>query len=152
MLGIYFYCMSHYVNFNACFFAETFQPMNAALTFQIGLNDSARAIRGKFTFAGPVNQDLPYDDPVGFVNPPCHLMQFIALFAVAEGLICLFPVFQNRMGRPRQFWYIRSDWCSSVPRRRSAHDHQPHCHSDWINQWNQLWPAANARTNGTYWI
>ena len=34
------------------FFAETFQPINAALTFQIGLNDSARAIRGKFTFAG----------------------------------------------------------------------------------------------------
>ena len=34
------------------FFAETFQPMNAALTFQIGLNDSARAIRGKFAFAG----------------------------------------------------------------------------------------------------
>ena len=34
------------------FFAETFQPMNAALTFQIGLNNSARAIRGKFTFAG----------------------------------------------------------------------------------------------------
>ena len=26
--------------------------MNAALTFQIGLNDSARAIRGKSTFAG----------------------------------------------------------------------------------------------------
>ena len=26
--------------------------MNAALTFQIGLNDCARAIRGKFTFAG----------------------------------------------------------------------------------------------------
>ena len=34
------------------FFAETFQPMNAAVTFQIGLNESARAIRGKFTFAG----------------------------------------------------------------------------------------------------
>ena len=34
------------------FFAETFQPMNAAVTFQIGLNDSARAIRRKFTFAG----------------------------------------------------------------------------------------------------
>ena len=34
------------------FFAETFQPMNAALTFQIGLNDCARAIRGKITFAG----------------------------------------------------------------------------------------------------
>ena len=34
------------------FFAETFQPMNAAVTFQIGLNDCARAIRGKFTFAG----------------------------------------------------------------------------------------------------
>ena len=33
------------------FFAETFQPTNAALTFQIGLNDCARAIRGKFTFA-----------------------------------------------------------------------------------------------------
>ena len=33
------------------FFAETFQPMNAALTFHIGLNDSARAIRGKFMFA-----------------------------------------------------------------------------------------------------
>ena len=44
--------MSHYVDFNACFFAETFQPMNAAVTFQIGSNDSARAIRGKFTFAG----------------------------------------------------------------------------------------------------
>ena len=29
------------------FFAETFQPMNAAVTFQIGLNESARAIRGK---------------------------------------------------------------------------------------------------------
>ena len=35
------------------FFAETFQPMNTALTFQIGLNDCARAIRGKFTFAVP---------------------------------------------------------------------------------------------------
>ena len=34
------------------FFVETFQPMNAALTFQIGLNDCARVIRGKFTFAG----------------------------------------------------------------------------------------------------
>ena len=34
------------------FFAENFQPMNAALTFQIGLNDSVWAIRGKFTFAG----------------------------------------------------------------------------------------------------
>ena len=34
------------------FFAETFQPMNAAVTFQIGSNYSARAIRGKFTFAG----------------------------------------------------------------------------------------------------
>ena len=34
------------------FFAETFQQMNAALTFQIGLNDSARSIGGKFTFAG----------------------------------------------------------------------------------------------------
>ena len=34
------------------FFAETFQPMNAAVIFQIGLNDSARAIRGKFTFTG----------------------------------------------------------------------------------------------------
>ena len=34
------------------FFAETFSPMNATLTFQIGLNDSAWAIRGKFTFAG----------------------------------------------------------------------------------------------------
>ena len=33
------------------FFAETFQPMNAALTFQIGLNDCARAILGKFTLA-----------------------------------------------------------------------------------------------------
>ena len=44
--------MSLYVDFNACFFAVTFQPMNAALTFQIGLNGCARAIRGKFTFAG----------------------------------------------------------------------------------------------------
>ena len=34
------------------FFVETFKPMNAAVTFQIGLNDSAWAIRGKFTFAG----------------------------------------------------------------------------------------------------
>ena len=34
------------------FFAETFQPMNAAVTFQIGLKDSARAIRGTFTFEG----------------------------------------------------------------------------------------------------
>ena len=33
------------------FFSETFQQMNAALTFQIGLNDCARAIRGKITFA-----------------------------------------------------------------------------------------------------
>ena len=39
MLVIYFNCMSHYVDFNTCFFAETFQPMNAALTFQIGLYD-----------------------------------------------------------------------------------------------------------------
>ena len=34
------------------FFAETFQPMNAAVTFQIGLSDCARAILAKFTFAG----------------------------------------------------------------------------------------------------
>ena len=34
------------------FFVETFQLMNAAVTFQIGLNDSTGAIRGKFTFAG----------------------------------------------------------------------------------------------------
>ena len=34
------------------FFAETFQPMNATLIFQTGLNDCARAIRGIFTFAG----------------------------------------------------------------------------------------------------
>ena len=34
------------------FFAETFQPMNATLTFQIGLNDCTQAIRGKFMFAG----------------------------------------------------------------------------------------------------
>ena len=34
------------------FFADTFQPMNAALTFRIDLNDCARAIGGKFTFAG----------------------------------------------------------------------------------------------------
>ena len=34
------------------FFAVTFQPMEAAVTFQTALNDSARAIRGKFTFAG----------------------------------------------------------------------------------------------------
>ena len=35
--------MSHYVDFNAtqAFFAETFQPMNAALKFQIGLNQIA---------------------------------------------------------------------------------------------------------------
>ena len=44
--------MSDYVDFNACFFAETNQPMNPALPLQIGLDDCARAIRGKFTFAG----------------------------------------------------------------------------------------------------
>ena len=44
-----FDCMSHYVDFKACFFEEIFQPMNAALTFQIGLNDCARANRGKFS-------------------------------------------------------------------------------------------------------
>ena len=45
--------MSDYVDFKRMlFFAETFQPMNAALTFRIGLNDSARAIRGIFTFSG----------------------------------------------------------------------------------------------------
>ena len=38
--------MSHYVDLNTRFFAETFQPMNAALTFQIGLNGCARAIQG----------------------------------------------------------------------------------------------------------
>ena len=36
------------------FFAETLQPMNAALTFHIGLNDSARAIRGKLQVHGKV--------------------------------------------------------------------------------------------------
>ena len=46
MLVICFNCMSHYVDFNACFFAETFQPMNAALTFLIGLNDSAGRFEG----------------------------------------------------------------------------------------------------------
>ena len=34
------------------FSRRLFSPMNAAVTFQIGLKDSARAIRGKFTFAG----------------------------------------------------------------------------------------------------
>ena len=43
--------MSHYKDFNACFFTDTFQPRNATLTFQIGLNDCAQAIRGKFMFA-----------------------------------------------------------------------------------------------------
>ena len=32
-------------------FAEMLQPMNAVLTFLIGLNDCIRAIRGQFTFA-----------------------------------------------------------------------------------------------------
>ena len=32
-------------------FAETFQPMSAALTYQIGLNDCTRVIQVKFTFA-----------------------------------------------------------------------------------------------------
>ena len=36
------------VDFNECFLVETFQPMRAALTFQIGLNDYARVI---LTFA-----------------------------------------------------------------------------------------------------
>ena len=49
-----------YIFFIAChtmwilthaFYAETFQPMNAALTIQIGLTDCARAILRKFTFA-----------------------------------------------------------------------------------------------------
>ena len=31
---------------------ETFQPIKAALTFRIDLNDCTQAIRGKFTFAG----------------------------------------------------------------------------------------------------
>ena len=50
------------------FFAETFQPMNAALTFQIGLNACAQAIRRKFKFAGAwqsfqrIRTDvIPYD-------------------------------------------------------------------------------------------
>ena len=51
MLVGYFNCMSHYVDFNACFFRGDFSA-NAALTFQIGLNDCARAIQGKFMFAG----------------------------------------------------------------------------------------------------
>ena len=47
--------MSHNVDFDACFFffAETFQPMNAALTFQIGLIDCALVIRGKLTHEVP---------------------------------------------------------------------------------------------------
>ena len=40
-----------YVDFNAYFFTKTFQPMNVPLTFQIGLNDFASVIPGKFTFA-----------------------------------------------------------------------------------------------------
>ena len=40
-----------HVDFKEGFFTESFQLMSAALTFQIGLNDCARVIRGKFTFA-----------------------------------------------------------------------------------------------------
>ena len=43
--------MSHYVDFNACFFRGDFSANDAAVTFQIGLNDSAQAIRGRFAFA-----------------------------------------------------------------------------------------------------
>ena len=50
MLVIYFNCMSHYVDFNACFFRGGFSANECSS--DIGLNDSARAIRGKFTFAG----------------------------------------------------------------------------------------------------
>ena len=57
------------------FFAETFQPMNTAVTFQIGLNDSARAIRGKFTFA-------------------CALESFQGIWAVYN-TNCLLTVYQS---------------------------------------------------------
>ena len=50
--------MSHYVDLNACIFADTLKPINAALAFQIGLNDCARAIWGKFKFAADINDSL----------------------------------------------------------------------------------------------
>ena len=37
------------------FSRRLFPPTNAALTFQIGWNDCARAIRGKFTFTGALD-------------------------------------------------------------------------------------------------
>ena len=45
--------MSHYVDFNACFFRGDISANECSCDISfIGSNDSARAIRGKFTFAG----------------------------------------------------------------------------------------------------
>ena len=49
MLVIYFNCMSCYVDIIACFFRGDFSANECICDI---LKDSARAIRGKFTFAG----------------------------------------------------------------------------------------------------
>ena len=55
------------------FFEETFQSINAALTFKIGLNDCARAIRGKFTVAG--TWEFFLENPDG--GYPCAFSSFV---------------------------------------------------------------------------
>ena len=68
------------------FFAETFQPMNAALTFQIGLNDLARAIRGKFTLAAyKCDWSMTRGELITQYNTTCHFF-FISILIMTKSM------------------------------------------------------------------
>ena len=63
------------------FFAETFQPMNAALTFQMGLNDSARAIRGEIYVCRCLGR---------FLGNPDNLYKVIKVFHMDDTVVVIF--------------------------------------------------------------
>ena len=60
------------------FFADTFQPMNAAVIFQIGLNDSARAVRGKLRLHVP-GEVFRESGPTGNVIFPFVGIPYLAI-------------------------------------------------------------------------
>lgn len=62
----------------------------------------------------------------------------------------MFCVFQAA-GIPAHIsWNICADRSSIFLGRSCAHDNQLDCHTNRINQWNQLWPANHDNSHGMY--
>ena len=66
-------------------------------------------------------------------------------WAIMITLACVFQA----AGIPAHIsWNICTDRSSIILGWSGAHDNQLNCHPNWINQWNQLWPANHDNTHG----